>query len=181
MSYQKVVSSIVLISLLFLSFVSSALAQEATGQELTNTYTDSEVGFSISYPEGWVEGELEGALAWFYNEDTSSELIVMMEEIPEGFTAKQYAEAVGNWLKDNLPEYSEESLTEYKLAGTPGMLRVYSFTFKGENNNIPVKTIEAYTVKDNYGIAVLCDTVLDSFQNMEATFRKIIASFKFLE
>lgn len=180
MSYKKVLVGMMLVFLVLLSAV-PAMAQEAESQELKNTYTDTEVGFSISYPEGWTEGNLEGALAWFYDEESSSELIVMMEEIPEGFTAKQYAEEVGKWLKDNLPDYAEDSITEYTLAGTPGMLRVYSFTFKGENVSIPVKTIEAYTVKDNYGIAVLCDTVSESFQDMEATFRKIIASFKFLE
>jgi len=176
MIYKKVISSIVLVSVLFLLFTVSASAQE-----LTKIYTDSDVGFSISYPEGWVEGELEGALAWIYDEETSSELIVIMEEIPEGFTAKQYAEAVGDWLEENLSDYKEDSLTEYTLAGTPGMLRIYSFTFKGENSTIPVKTIEAYIVKDNYGVAVLCDTVSDSFQAMEVTFRKILESFKFLE
>ncbi|MCX7795326.1 MAG: PsbP-related protein [bacterium] len=180
MIYKKTLVSLVLIFSFLFSAV-SVMAQESASQELKNTYTDSEVGFSISYPEGWIEGELEGALAWFYDEETSSELIVMMEEIPEGFTAKQYAEAVGKWLKDNLPDYVENSIVEYNLAGSPGMLRVYSFTFKGQNISIPVKTMEAYTVKDNYGVAVLCDTISESFQDMEATFRQIIASFKFLE
>lgn len=180
MSYKKVLVGLMLVFLVLLSAV-PVMAQEAGSQELKNIYTDSEVGFSISYPEGWIEGELEGALAWFYDEESSSELIVMMEEIPEGFTAKQYAEEVGNWLKENLPDYAEDSIVEYTLAGSPGMLRVYSFTFKGQNVSIPIKTIEAYTVKDNYGIAVLCDTISESFQDMEATFRKIIESFKFLE
>lgn len=175
MIYKKGLVGLMLIFMILFSVV------PAIAQELKNTYTDSEVGFSISYPEGWVEGELEGALAWFYDEETSSELIVMMEEIPEGATAEQYAKMVGDWLKDNLPDYVEDSIVEYTLAGSPGMLRVYSFTFKGQNINIPVKTIEAYTVKDNYGIAVLCDTVSESFQDMEATFRQIIESFKFLE
>lgn len=152
-----------------------------SGQELTKEYKDPENGFSVSYPENWLEGELEGALIWIYDEETLSELIVIKEEVPEGFTAKQYADAVGEWLESNVDEYSEESLTESNLSGIPSFTRVYSFSSKGENSTISIKTMETYTVKDNYGIAVLCDTRKENFPSMEEIFKKIIESFRFLD
>lgn len=153
----------------------------AAAQELTEVYTDQDNGFSISYPTNWMEGELEGALIWLYDEETYSEVIVIKEEIPEGFTAKQYADVVGEWLGSNLDNYTEESLTESTLSGIPSFTRVYSFSFKGENSTISTKTIETYAVKDNYGFAVLCDTRAENFDSMEALFRKITESFKFIE
>jgi len=139
MIYKKVISSIVLVSVLFLLFTVSASAQE-----LTKIYTDSDVGFSISYPEGWVEGELEGALAWIYDEETSSELIVIMEEIPEGFTAKQYAEAVGDWLEENLSDYKEDSLTGIYLSRNTRYAKdIFIHLQRGEFY---------YSCKDNRGI-----------------------------
>lgn len=153
----------------------------AVAQEATKVYTDQDNGFSISYPTNWMEGELEGALIWFYDEETSSEIIVIKEEIPEGFTAKQYADAVGEWLKSNVDDYSEESLTESTLSGVPSFTRIYSFSFKGENSTISIKTVETYAVKDNYGFAILCDTKTENFSSMEELFRKVTESFKFTE
>ncbi|HPC76853.1 MAG TPA: PsbP-related protein [bacterium] len=175
MFYKKLWVAVMVLAL-FTLCVSGAAAQE-----LTEVYSDPDNGFSVSYPENWLEGELEGALVWLYDEETSSELIVVKEEIPEGFTAKQYADAVGEWLEQNLEEYSEESLTEGTLSGAPSFTRVYSFSLKGEEATVSIKTLEIYTVKDDYGLAVLCDTTSENFASMEGLFKKMVASFKFLE
>ncbi|MGC8716403.1 MAG: PsbP-related protein [bacterium] len=171
--------TVVLVAVVFFLFASIglALAQE-TLPELSKSYTNAEEGFSISYPEGWEEGEPGNSLAWIHDGE-GSELVILKDKLDSGMDLAGYVDAIDKWAKENLLDYSQESLENYTLSNEPSMLRVYTFTYKGENGDIPIKAIEAYLVKEGYGYTVICDAETSTYPSEEALFREIIGSFHF--
>jgi hypothetical protein len=177
--YLKKVVVLGVTVLLFLVSVGITVAQEAL-PDLSKSYTDEDEGFSISYPEGWVEGEPGDALAWIHDTE-SSELVVLKDELEPEMQLSEYVDAINDWAKENLPDYKEESLEKYAIGNEPSMLRVYTFTYKGEKGDVPIKSIEAYLVREGYGYTIICDTEQSIYPSKEVLFKKIIDSFRFIE
>jgi|YelNatPaOPRAMG01_1025707.scaffolds.fasta_scaffold02302_14 hypothetical protein len=175
--YLKKVAVLIVVALFFFVSVGAAVAQEAA-PDLSKSYTNEEEGLSISYPEGWEEGEPGDAVAWIHDGE-GSEIVILKDQLDSGMDLSGYVDAIDKWAKENLPDYNQESLENYTIGNDPSMLRVYTFTYKGENGDVPIKAIEAYLVKGGYGYTVICDTETPTYPSKEALFRKIIGSFHF--
>jgi len=178
MYLKKTVVLVVTVFFLLIS-VGIAIAEEVE-PDLSKSYVNKDEGLSISYPEGWEEGEPGDAIAWIHDTE-ESELVILKDELEPEMQLVEYVEDIDKWAKENLLDYKEETLEKYAMGNEPSMLRVYTFTYKTEEKTVPIKAIEAYLVREGYGYTVICDTEASIYPSKEALFRKMIDSFHFVE
>jgi hypothetical protein len=143
------------------------------------TYTSTEHGFSITYPEGWIEAPTgrPGELVSFASAEGLPSVSINASPVGEGTTLTEF----GPQLSQDLGQYwgDYESVSEGEITlddGTPA----YEIVFSG--------TMEGYTLKGKYVIViretqaffVMGFSTPTRFEQDEGVLNEVIYSFKLL-
>lgn len=134
-------------------------------------YTNDTLGFSLSYPQGWVIEESEGRVI-FANSDWTESFTVVAGQLTEGKNAAQFALDLIVHQKERYPTLVVISAGDSTLGGQPAYRVNYAY-FLGEER---VNSFLVVAVRE--GVFFLIDSTnqtLDVFNAMWRTFEFQVA------
>ena len=149
------------------------------------TYTNSEQGFSVEFPEDWDVMEdymgmvvafmgplvLEGA--YYIN------INVRVEQLPEKMTFEDFVKSGELADKRTIPNYKKIEEYSTTIAGLPANMHTITGTVKLDEKDLLLKDGVARFVKDEVGYVITYDTPEEFHDEYADCFELVISSFKF--
>jgi hypothetical protein len=147
------------------------------------TYTNSEYGYSVEYPEGWdVLEESEGALVLFTGPliekaggsargKVVSENLTQSPEVTHEEYVRQNKLTMGQMFS------SLEVVDEYDavVSGITATVLTYTFEWQG----ITIKATNVVFIKDNIGYVIGYDAMLEYYDDYLGCLQLMMSTFKF--
>lgn len=140
------------------------------------TYTSDEHGFSISYPEGWMEASTRrpGEVIVLASAEGLPSVSVSISPVDEGTTLAEYGAQLNEGLSQYWSDYELVSEGEITLAdGTPAYEIVFSGTMEGDN----LKCKYVIVIRGAQAFFIMGFTMPDQFEQDEAVLDEVIRSF----
>jgi len=149
----------------------------------SQTYVNSEQGFSCQYPVAWdlisgYEGIIASFVAPFTNETKGMTGINITKEMLPGnpqMSFEDYIKQVETQLKKMNASYQKLDEHSFTTAGVPAVLRTYTFDLDG----IPFKASQAYLLKESTVYAISYGSIEASYAKYTGVFEMVINSFSF--
>lgn len=140
--------SVLLISILVVSGCIGQSSEPAVNLNIDakfTTYEDSVYNIKISYPENWVSSEEYGTVFLFSSLKGQSINLIYLDLTEEPLTLDEYTELA----KRDIELYSTDAYPTSIKKITLSELPAYSATYNARIGNIEVRTMQAWTIKDN--------------------------------
>lgn len=141
----------------------------AASTEGFNTYEDSAVGYTISYPDGW-DVVPDGTSTDFKEAGTGRYLRIQYTTTPGPDAYAKIEESIEPSFASRYPDYQRVQLTKTEFAGTDNAA-LWEYTYKGQR----AYNLQFVTEDGEYGFALNFQTPADQWeesQDLWATFQE---------
>ena len=149
------------------------------------TYTNAEYGFSIDYPEDWdvMEDYMGTAVAFMgplvLEDSYYLNISVVVEQLPEEMTLKDYVKALDLNLKRTTPDYNKVEEYSTTISGLPATVLVATATTALDGEDIALRDTLAMFIKDEVAYTITYNAPEEFHDEYAEYFDLVISSFKF--
>ena len=162
-------------------------AQEPPMASAAETYTNSEYGFSVEYPEGWgMEEGLMGSVVMFAGPSVldSAYLVninLLVEQLPESpkTTLEEYCSLTELYLKEGLADYAKIEESSIEISGLPAIVRTVTLSVEYEGEKLVLEDSQAYVIRDNAAYIITYDVPSEFHDEYADCFELVINSLRF--
>lgn len=148
----------------------------------SNTYTNSENGFTVEYPADWdLEEGISGTIVFFAGPAIGKtggmiNINIVNENLPESpkVTLEDYNKLGELQVKKSVENYQKLEEHNSTVSGFPAILRTYSFDMQGLN----IKGTQAIFLKDNVAYGITFTATPDTYADYAGCFDLVMNSFK---
>ena len=150
----------------------------------SQTYTNSEYGFSVDYPADWDVREGVVGLVVAFDGPTVLEGIydvninVNAERIDEEMTLRDYVVASDLRAISTIPNYKKVKEYAAEINGLEGTVLEATLAIKCNGKKVDLKNKYAIVIKDNVAYTITYDTPAESHDEYADCFDLVINSFK---
>ena len=167
--------------LLVAVLIASLLATSVISCQQSETYTNTELGFSCQYPAEWDVGEnMMGALVIFggpmtLNDTFMINISIVTDELSDVYTVEEYSRLTELQFEKSGNDYVKIQGKNTTISGLPAIVQTFTVTV----DDYPIKDIQAYFIKDMTAYIITYDTVEESHDKYTDYFDLVINTFKF--
>ncbi len=160
---------------------------EQTGQsesidENTKSYSNPNFGFKVNYPTDWqfkeFEDQLLGKGVYFTSTDeyVAENIVIQIQDLSsQPMTLEEYNELSLNQAPQLVEEFELNSESDYTISGYDAKRIIYT----GIQNELNMKWMTTYTIKDNNAYVIAYTGLTDSYDSYIPIANQIINSFQF--
>lgn len=143
--------------------------------------------FSIGVLANWQtveQGELNEnippeALVAFISSDPTINITIVREFLAVEASPLEYANANINYAEENILDYDRLGTEEININGQD--TRFHVFKGRASAEDLMLKFVQVYLVKDQVGYTVTATLYIDSTQEDVDTLKEVLSSFQFIE
>jgi hypothetical protein len=166
----------------------SSATDATTPTPESQTYTNSELGFSFKYPADWDIMEDYMGLAVFVGEPEVLEgdytvnvslATEQLSELAEEITVEDYAKQVELNTKSAAPDLNKVDEYSTTIGGQPAIVFTFTATLKVEETKYFLKDSAAVFIKDSVGYIITYDVPTEFYDEYTDSFELVINSFRF--
>jgi hypothetical protein len=168
-------------SLFLLLFCCCDSVGNKTRTEDWRTYSNSEHGYTATYPGGWEQSVKQGAIVFTSPKETETDdflenVNILVQDLSSSpMNLEQYTELTRKQINDYAGPQALLSLKGAVLAGKPCMECMYEMKYNDRN----LKFKQYWFILDNQAYLFTYTAEPASFSKYEATATRIMKSFKF--
>jgi hypothetical protein len=146
----------------------------------TERYENTEFGFTLDYPEGWVVNEEQpGAEVFIFNQESAQDgfgenLGVGVEELPGEITLEQYTQATMRNLEAGLGEFQVAEEGPTTIGGVPA----YSIEYEAEQQGQLYTFLQTWLVEGQTAYVLTYTGQGEEFGTYRPEAESIIDSFR---
>lgn len=150
----------------------------------SQTYTNSEFGFSVDYPADWgVREDLVGLVVVFGGPSVLEGIYdvninVNAERLDHEITLKDYVTASDLRARKTIPNYNKVQEYAATIDGLPAIVFVATFALKCNEKKVDLKNKYAIFIKDKVAYTITYDTPAECHDEYADCFDLVINSFK---
>jgi len=151
----------------------------------TLTYTNSEYGFSMEYPEDWdILEDYMGTVVFLGGpavlEGTYMiNISVAAQELPTKMTLEDFVRGGELIDKETIPNYNKEEEYNTTIGGLPTSVQTITGTVELDGEDLLLRGKAARFVKDKFGYIITYDVPTEFHDQYLDYFELVISSFKF--
>ena len=151
----------------------------------SQTYPNSEQGFSFKYPADWVFAEDYMGLVVFVGGpevlegDYTVNVSLATEQLPEEMRVEDYAKQVELNTKNSAPDLNKVDEYNTTVGGQQAIVFTFTATLKVEEKEYFLKDSAAVLIKDGVGYIITYDVPIEFYDEYVDAFELVIDSFKF--
>ena len=189
-----ILCTVILVVLLLVALVvGCAEKEEVTTQEPTpstpvketQTYTNSEYGFSFGYPADWdIMEDFRGFVVFLAGPSVLDDVYMVninlqTEQLSEEVTIKDYFQMVELNTKRMAKDYNKMGEYDTSISRQPTTVFTCTATVESDGKSVTLKDTGAVFIKDNIGYVITYDVPEELHDNYIDCFELVIDSFEF--
>ncbi|MBI4297927.1 MAG: DcrB-related protein [Chloroflexi bacterium] len=142
-------------------------------------YRNTDLGFSIAFPQEWVETEtgIQEPAVVIQGPGNLPVVQVIISPLPQVMTASEFADLALEALKQGLTNFQELSRQDVTLGTAPG----FAVTFTGASQNTELKAKIIFVLRGSQVLQVLAYSTTANYDRMQSTIDSVASSFRMEE
>ncbi len=153
--------------------------------KVTQTYSNSEYGFSLEYPEDWdIVEDVAGYVVVFTGPSLQEYIFTVninlkVEQFLEEVTIKDFLQMVELANESKTKDYTKVSEYDTIISGQSAKVVTLTAIMRFDEEAFKSKAVSAIFIKDNVGYIITYDVPVQMHEEYKDCFELVIDSFEF--